>query len=418
MVLTFTGIAAATILSLAVGYALGKITEKNKTLKSELNLKENYDAILKEIERRAFIAEERLKQFDDAKKAMSNEFENLAHKIFKQKSEEFSEASKKDLGNLLEPVKTQLTEFRDKVEKFYIGEETGRKSLKDTIDSLMKQNNELSQNSQNLTNALKGNSKTQGSWGEFILLRVLEDSGLIKGTHYDVQQSLTNDEGSRLQPDVTIRLPEGRYLIVDSKVSLTAYHDLANAESDSDRKQFLNSHLASIRNHIRGLSSKNYQLLHGVNSIDFVLMFMPVEPAFMTAVSHEKGLFMEAWEKNVMLVSPSTLLFVLRTVAHLWRQEDRSNNVQEIAKRGAMLYDKFVGFCEDIEDIGLRLQKAQESYQSATSKLTGSGGLIGQAKKLEDLGIKPNKILPKKFSSASKDDRSDGFALDSEQNAE
>ncbi len=409
MVISLTGIVSATLVGLIVGFVIGKILEKNKALTLESKLKADFDAQLKEVERRAFIAEERLTQFDDAKKAMSNEFEVLAHRIFKQKSEEFSEVSKKDLGNLLDPVKTQLNEFREKVEKFYIIEETGRTSLKDTIDGLMKQNTELSQNSQNLTNALKGNSKTQGNWGEYILLRVLEESGLIKGTHYDVQQSITNDEGSRLQPDVTIRLPEERCLIVDSKVSLTAYHDLANADNDTDRKQFLNAHLASIRNHIRGLSSKNYQLLHGVNSIDFVLMFMPVEPAFMTAVSHEKGLFMEAWEKNVMLVSPSTLLFVLRTVAHLWRQEDRSNNVQEIAKRGAMLYDKFAGFCEDIEDIGLRLQKAQESYQAASSKLTGNGGLIGQAKKLEELGIKPNKTLPKKFTSVSMDDGIDAL---------
>ena len=409
MVITLTGIASATLIGLLAGYVIGKITEKNKALASELTLKAEFDMQLKEMERRAIIAEERLSQFGEAKKAMSNEFENLAHRIFKQKSEEFSESSKKDLGTLLDPVKTQLNEFRDKVEKFYIGEETGRKSLKDTIDGLMKQNNELSQNSQNLTNALKGSSKTQGNWGEYILLRVLEESGLLKGTHYDVQQSITNDEGSRLQPDVTIRLPEGRHLIVDSKVSLTAYHDLANADNDTDRKQFLNAHLTSIRNHIKGLSNKNYQLLHGVNSIDFVLMFMPVEPAFMTAVSHEKGLFMEAWEKNVMLVSPSTLLFVLRTVAHLWRQEDRSNNVQEIAKRGAMLYDKFAGFCEDIEDIGLRLQKAQESYQSASSKLTGTGGLIGQAKKLEELGIKPNKSLPKNFTSAYNDGKIDAI---------
>lgn len=256
-------------------------------------------------------------------------------------------------------------------------------------------NQSLSQDAKNLTRALKGSSKAQGNWGELVLERVLEASGLRKGEEYDVQESHTRDDGSRAQPDVVVHLPEDRHLVVDAKVSLTAYEDFASAETEEDRQRAIKRHLDSIRAHIKGLSDKNYQALYGLKSLDFVLMFIPIEPAFMLGVTHDRELFMDAWQKNVLLVSPSTLLFVVRTVAHLWRQEAQNRNAQDIAKRGAELYDKLVGFVEDLESLGNRLHQAQKEYDAAHSKLTGGrGNVIRQAEMLKQLGVKPTKALP------------------------
>jgi DNA recombination protein RmuC len=259
----------------------------------------------------------------------------------------------------------------------------------------MELNKLLSDDAKNLTSALKGSVKTQGNWGELILERVLEASGLRKGQEYVVQQSHTQDDNSRLQPDVVIYLPERRHLVVDSKVSLIAYDAFASAETDAEREAAVKQHLESVRKHMKGLSDKNYQTLYGIESLDFVLMFVPIEPAFMAAVTHDRGLFMEAWQKNVLLVSPSTLLFVVRTVAHLWRQEAQSRNAQDIANRGAELYDKFVGFVKDFESIGDRIRQAQQDYDAAHGKLTsGRGNVIRQAEMLKELGVKPSKNLP------------------------
>ena len=256
-------------------------------------------------------------------------------------------------------------------------------------------NSQLSKDAHNLTSALKGQSKAQGNWGEMILERVLEASGLRKDHEYDVQESHARTDGTRAQPDVVVHLPEDRHLIVDAKVSLTAYEEQANAESDHQRDAALKRHLSSIRTHIKGLSEKNYQQLYGLQSLDFVLMFIPVEPAFMLAISHDSDLWQDAWKKNVLLVSPSTLLFVLRTVAHLWRQEGQNRNAQEIASRGAELYDKLVGFVGDLDDLGKHLNKAQNAYTDAYGKIkSGRGNLIGQAHKLVSLGVKPTKQLP------------------------
>ena len=256
-------------------------------------------------------------------------------------------------------------------------------------------NQVLSEDAKNLTRALKGSNKSQGNWGELVLERVLEASGLRKGEEYHFQESHTREDGSRAQPDVVIHLPEDRHLVVDAKVSLIAYEDFANLEDDTERQAAIKRHMDSIRNHMKGLSDKNYQTLYGLKSLDFVLMFVPIEPAFMLAVSQDKELFMDAWQKNVLLVSPSTLLFVVRTVAHLWRQEAQNRNAHDIAKRGAELYDKFVGFVVDMESLGNRIKQAQQDYDSAHNKLTsGRGNLIGQAEKLRDLGVKPTKAVP------------------------
>jgi DNA recombination protein RmuC len=338
---------------------------------------------------------EKLQMLQSAREELSNQFKNLANEILEEKSKKFSEQNKTSLGELLEPLKTRLSQFQGKVEEVYVQEGKDRTALAEQVKQLMELNKLLSDDAKNLTSALKGSVKTQGNWGELILERVLEASGLRKGQEYVVQQSHTQEDNSRLQPDVVIYLPERRHLVVDSKVSLVAYDTFASAETDTDREAAVKQHLDSVRKHMKGLSEKNYQTLYGIESLDFVLMFVPIEPAFMAAVTHDRGLFMDAWQKNVLLVSPSTLLFVVRTVAHLWRQEAQSRNAQDIANRGAELYDKFVGFVKDFESVGDRIRQAQQDYDAAHGKLTsGRGNVIRQAEMLKELGVKPNKNLP------------------------
>ncbi|WVN41602.1 DNA recombination protein RmuC [beta proteobacterium MWH-UniP1] len=338
---------------------------------------------------------EKLQMLQAAREDLSNQFKNLANEILEEKSKKFSEQNKSSLGELLEPLKTRLSQFQGKVEEVYVQEGKDRTALAEQVKQLMELNKLLSDDAKNLTSALKGSAKTQGNWGELILERVLEASGLRKGQEYVVQQSHTQEDNSRLQPDVVIYLPERRHLVVDSKVSLVAYDAFAAAETDAEREIAVKQHLESVRKHMKGLSDKNYQTIYGIESLDFVLMFVPIEPAFMAAVTHDRGLFMEAWQKNVLLVSPSTLLFVVRTVAHLWRQEAQSRNAQDIANRGAELYDKFVGFVKDFESIGDRIRQAQQDYDAAHGKLTsGRGNVIRQAEMLKELGVKPSKSLP------------------------
>lgn len=331
----------------------------------------------------------------EAKDILSDQFKNLASDILEENTKRFTEQNQVSLGQLLDPLKTQLNEFKGKVEEVYIQEGKDRSALSEQVRMLAGLNQALSQEAKNLTSALKGNSKTQGNWGELVLERVLEASGLRKGAEYLVQESAHREDGTRAQADVVINLPEERSLVVDAKVSLVAYEAYANAESDDARDAEVKRHLASVRAHIQGLSSKKYQDLYGVKSLDFVLMFIPVEPAFMLAVTNDNGLFMEAWNKNVLLVSPSTLLFVVRTVAHLWRQEAQSRNAQEIAKRGAELYNKLHGFVTDLDLVGKRLNSTREAYDDAYKKFaTGSGNAIRQAEMLCELGVKPSKRLP------------------------
>jgi DNA recombination protein RmuC len=257
-------------------------------------------------------------------------------------------------------------------------------------------NQALSEDAKNLTSALKGSAKTQGNYGELILERVLEASGLRKGEEYVSQEIQTTADGKRLQPDVVINLPEGRHLVVDAKVSLVAYEQYSSADTDALREVALKRHLESVRNHVKTLAEKKYQSLYALQTLDFVLMFVPIEPAFMVAVTNDRELFMNAWQKNVCLVSPSTLLFVVRTVAHLWRQEAQTRNAQEIARRGGELYDKLVGFVTDLNRVGEQLKSAQGAFDEAEKKLvTGKGNVIRQAEMLRDLGVKPVKQLPR-----------------------
>jgi DNA recombination protein RmuC len=338
---------------------------------------------------------EKLALLQSAREELTLQFKNLANDILEEKSKRFSEQNQQNLGQLLDPLKTKLQEFQGKVEQVYVQEGKDRSALAEQVRQLMELNKTVSQEANNLTKALKGSNKTQGNWGELVLERVLESSGLRKGEEYDVQESHTLDDGRRLQPDVVVHLPEDRHLVIDAKATLIAYEDYANAEDEKHREVALKRHLDAVRSHIKGLSDKNYQDLYGLKSLDFVLMFIPIEPAFMLAVTHDRELYMDAWNKNVLLVSPSTLLFVVRTVANLWRQEAQTRNAQDIAKRGAELYDKLAGFVEDMESLGTRLNQAQKDYDGAINKLsTGRGNVIRQAEMLKKLGVKPSKSLP------------------------
>jgi DNA recombination protein RmuC len=338
---------------------------------------------------------EKLALLQGARDELTLQFKTLANDILEEKSKRFSEQNQQSLGQLLDPLKTKLQEFQGKVEQVYVQEGKDRSALAEQVRQLMELNRTVSQEANNLTKALKGSNKAQGNWGELVLERVLESSGLRKGEEYDVQESHTLADGRRLQPDVVVHLPEDRHLVIDAKATLIAYEDYANAEDEKHRDAALKRHLDAVRAHIKGLSDKNYQDLYGLKSLDFVLMFIPIEPAFMLAVTHDRELFMDAWNKNVLLVSPSTLLFVVRTVANLWRQEAQNRNAQDIAKRGAELYDKLAGFVEDMESLGNRLSQAQKDYDGAINKLsTGRGNLIRQAEMLKKLGVKPSKSLP------------------------
>ncbi len=338
---------------------------------------------------------EKLHLLLQAKETLADQFKSLASDILEEKSKRFAEQNQHSLGQLLEPLKTRLTAFQGKVEEVYVQEGKDRSALSEQVRQLVELNQALSLDAKNLTQALKGSAKTQGNWGELILERVLEASGLRKGEEYHVQHSHQREDGTRAQPDVVIHLPEERRLVVDAKVSLVAYERSIAAGTDEGRALGVRQHLESVRAHIKGLSDKKYEALYGLKSLDFVLMFVPIEPAFMQALSHDEELFMDAWHRNVLMVSPSTLLFVVRTVAHLWRQEAQTRNAQEIARRGAELYDKLCGFVDDLQGVGARLTQAQASFESAQRKLSsGRGNLIRQADLLRDLGVKPSKALP------------------------
>ena len=346
-----------------------------------------------EAERRA--AHDKLALLAEAREALSHQFKSLANDILEEKSRRFAEQNQQSLGQLLDPLRSRLADFQGRVEQFYDAEGKQRSALAQQVHQLLQLNQTLSEDAKNLTQALKGSTKAQGNWGELILERVLESAGLRKGFEYDVQENHLRADGSRAQPDVVIHLPENRHLVIDAKASLLAYEDWAHADDEAVRAGAQRRHLDSVRQHIKGLAERNYQQLYALQSLDFVLMFVPIEPAFMLAVTADNQLYSDAWNRNVLLVSPSTLLFVLRTVAHLWRQEAQTRNAQEIAQRGADLYDHLTAFVEELEKVGKNLGQAQDAYQKAFNKLSKNrGNVIRRAEMLKELGIKPAKALP------------------------
>ena len=331
----------------------------------------------------------------EAKEQLKLEFQNIANKIFEDNSKKFTDQNKRNLDVVLSPVREQLSEFKKRIEDVYDKESKERVSLFNEIVHLKTLNQKISDDAVNLTNALKGQSKIQGAWGEVILERILEESGLHKGREYETQASFATDGGRQLRPDVVVHLPEGKDVVIDSKVSLTAYEKYCTAATTEKRDKRLKEHILSIRTHIKGLSDKKYEDLQGVRTLDFVLMFLPIEGAFWTAIEQDTSLFNDAFAKNIMLVGPSSLLATLRIIQNIWRYEDQNRNAATIAKKGGDLYDKFVGFVESLEDIGHKIGKAQESYDKARSQLSsGRGNLIRRAEELKGLGINPKKALP------------------------
>ena len=349
----------------------------------------------KTLEAEKSAAEEKIAIIQNAREELSNQFRTLANEILEQKSKTFTEQNQANLTTLLHPLREKFGEFQQKVESLEKEGITGRTELKTQIEQLRTLNERLSTDAANLVTALKGSSKTQGDWGELVLEKLLESAGLRRNVEYRVQSTMSREEGGNARLDVILDLPDDRHLVIDSKVSLNSYTDYCNTDSEEERKQALRSHLQSVRAHLKELSAREYQNLYGLESLDFVLMFVPVEPAFMLAIASDNRLWQDAYEKNVMLVSPSSLLCVVRTVAQIWRQERQARNVREISDRGRILYDKFVGFTDDLQRIGRKLGEAKEAYEGAYNKLSrADGNLVSQAQKLVKLGIRPNKTLP------------------------
>lgn len=343
---------------------------------------------------------EQQQNLENLQQKFTLEFSLVANKILEEKSAKFTAQNQVNLDTILNPLKANLKSFEEKVEKVYQSEAAERSQLKGVIFQLMDQSKQIQVDANNLTKALKGDSKKQGNWGEVILERVLERSGLVRDREYRVQASLNNADGSRMQPDVVIDLPDEKHLIVDAKISLVAYERMMNAETEEEKLLQLKQHLLSVKSHIDGLAGKNYQNLYQINSPDFVLLFMPIESSFSVTVQADNELFNYAWDRKVVIVSPTTLLATLRTIASIWKVDRQNKNVFEIADEAGALYDKFVGFLEDMDKIGKHLDLTQKAHEDAFKKLQyGNGNLIGKVEKIKKLGAKTksNKQIDQKF---------------------
>ena len=339
-------------------------------------------------------AEQQLAHSGDLQKQLTMQFENLAQKIFDEKSNKMSDQNLRQLTNILDPLKERIKDFEKKVEATYSNERAERSHLKGEISKLIELNQTMSKEAQNLTTALKGENKTQGNWGEMILENILERSGLRKGEEFFTQSTLRGMGGEILRPDVIVKLPDGKHLIVDSKMTLTAYESYCSAP-ELERDRYAAAHVESLKRHVNDLSEKKYHLADQIISPDFVMLFMPLEPAFALAFRLKPELFEQAWDKNIAIVSPTTLLSTLRTVSSLWKQERQQRNALDIAKRGGELYDKFAGIVKDLEVLGERMNLAQRSHTEIMGKFThGRGNLISQVEKLKELGAKAEKSLP------------------------
>lgn len=344
-------------------------------------------------------------EIEQLQKKLATEFENLANKIFEEKTTKFSEQSKNNLAEILNPLREKISEFEKKVDETSKESIRGNASLREQLQMLKDMNLQITQEAKNLTQALKGGTKTQGSWGEFLLENILEKSGLVKGREYRKQDVIYSEEGKRFQPDIIVNLPENKSIVIDSKVSLVAYEKYISGEDDLQRQLALKEHITSIRNHIRNLGSKNYQALYQLESLDFVLMFMPIEPAFALAVQNETNLFNDAFDKNIVIVSPSTLLATLRTVASIWRQENQNRNALEIARQSGALYDKFQGLIMDLIDLGKKMDTLKDRYSEVMKKLhLGRGNLVGSVEKIKKLGANTTKSLPQQLLDRAEDE--------------
>ncbi|MFK7862751.1 MAG: DNA recombination protein RmuC [Pseudohongiellaceae bacterium] len=341
-------------------------------------------------ERRQF--DEKIALLENSKEQLTATFKNVANEIFEDKSKKFEASSKANLSTVLNPLQEKISQFEKRVEETYDKESKERFSLAREIKGLQELNTRISEEAVNLTNALKGDNKTQGNWGELVLETILERSGLVKGREYEVQVSLKSEEGAKFQPDVIVHLPESRDIIIDSKVSLKAWDAYCSSEDPKAKEELLKQHIQSMRSHVKLLSEKDYQNLIGINSLDYVFLFMPIEAAYGAAMQHDANLFQFAFERNIIFVVPTTLLTSLRTVQNLWRLAQQNQNAQEIANKAGALYDKFVAFVDDVDEIGSRIDASKKSFEKAHNKLTsGRGNLVRRAESLKKLGAKTAK---------------------------
>lgn len=350
---------------------------------------------------------EQQKEMEGLQEKFTAQFENLANKIFDEKGKKFADQNKINLGEILNPLREKISDFEKKVELTNTESIKNHSALREQLTNLKELNQQITKEASNLTRALKGDSKAQGNWGEYILESILEKSGLVKGREYFIQESLTSEDGKRLQPDVVIKLPDSKNLIIDSKVSLVAYERFMSADDETERSIQLKQHILSLRQHIKGLSEKNYQTLYSAASLDFILLFVPIEPAFSASVRYDVEIFNDAFEKNIVIVSPSTLIATLRTISSIWKQEFQNRNTVEIARQATALYEKFRGFTEDLIEMGNQLKRTQSSYEGAMNKLsTGKGNLVSSVEKIRLLGLKPTKTIDQRLVERA-DDNSD-----------
>ena len=420
----------AILISLAIGFYIGKLLTKTQSnaeksnLDGQLTSQNNQLSELKisfqnlQIEKQKIQAEkeefaillakkendfdnllernkEQKQEVNELQEKFSKEFENLANKILEEKTQKFTEQNKENLKNILSPLQDKILHFEKKVEDTHKESIDYHAALRQQILGLREMNAQMSKETINLTKALKGDSKMQGNWGELVLERVLEKSGLEKGREYEVQQSFTNEEGTRILPDVIINLPDGKKMIVDSKVSLTAYERYVNEEDDVQQNIYLKEHVNSVKRHVEQLSDKRYQDIYHMESPDFVLLFIPIEPAFALALQEDLNLYNKAFEKNIVIVTPSTLLATLRTIDSMWTNQKQQENAIEIARQAGALYDKFEGFVTDLIKVGKKMEEAKTEYGAAMNKLTeGKGNLVTSAEKLKKMGAKAKKALP------------------------
>ena len=418
------------IIALAIGIFIGKIIFSANSKTEKASLEEKINGLLQQIEqlklqvnqtvqeretirteKEALVIQlskketdfenlwernkEQKEEVEKLQEKFTKEFENLANKILEEKTTKFTEQNKENLKNILSPLQDKIQLFEKKVEDTHKESIDYHAALRQQILGLREMNEQMSKETLNLTKALKGDSKMQGNWGELILERVLEKSGLEKGREYEVQQSFTTEEGNRVQPDVVINLPDGKKMIVDSKVTLTAYEKYINEEDDNLKSQFLKEHLVSLKRHVDQLSEKNYHDLYQMESPDFVLLFIPIESAFALALNEDTTLYNKAFEKNIVIVTPSTLLATLRTIDSMWTNQKQQENAVEIARQAGALYDKFHGLLSDLISVGKKMDDAKAGYSDAMNKLIdGKGNLITSVEKLKKMGAKAKKALP------------------------
>lgn len=335
------------------------------------------------------------KEVENLQKKFTESFDNLANKILEEKSNKFTQQNKENIDQILKPLNEKLKDFQQTVVNTYEKNLKDRTDLQAEVKKLYELNTRISQEATNLTKALKGDVKKQGNWGEMVLERILESSGLEKGREYAIQKSFNHEEGKRYQPDVIVYLPDNKHIIIDAKVSLLAYENYVSSDTDEQREIFIKEHLSSVKRHIKGLSDKQYFKLEGLNAPEYVLMFMPIESSFGIAVKEDNELFNEAWNHKIVIVSPSTLIATLMTVASIWNQENQTKNAVEIARQSGNLYDKFEGLMKDLLQLGKRIEDTHKLYKSSMNKLVeGSGNLISRVENLKVLGAKASKSLP------------------------